>query len=99
MGCSSGKLKSQGEFDPTGPAIDYLMNGSPAVVANLWDVTDVSIDSLAQEMLNGWGLLKDGQTSTSLVEAVAAARNACRRLRYLIGAAAVVYGVPVYIQN
>jgi separase len=30
MGCSSGRLRLAGEFEPHGPAWDYLMAGEPA---------------------------------------------------------------------
>ncbi len=63
MGCSSGKLRNAGEYDPTGIAINYLLAGAPgmrvyvhvliplAVVANLWDVTDGDIDRYFLELL------------------------------------------------
>lgn len=41
---------------------------------------------------------EEGQGQTSLVEAVAKARDACR-LRYLTAAAVCVYGIPVYISK
>ena len=75
---------------------------SPAVVANLWDVTDKSIDQLTGKMFNTWGLLKNNtgnnNNNVSLVEAVASSRDACT-LPYLIGAAPIVYGIPVYIKR
>ncbi|KAI0128421.1 peptidase family C50-domain-containing protein [Xylariales sp. AK1849] len=40
----------------------------------------------------------EGDRKTSLVEAVAKARDACR-FRYLTAAAVVVYGIPVYIDK
>lgn len=107
MGCSSGALKDAGEFEPYGPVGNYLIAGAPAVVATLWDVTDRDIDAFALEMVEGWGLMgaagnkgkaKGGekQGGRSLVEAVRSGREACV-LRYLNGAAAVVYGIPVYV--
>ncbi|KAI8150319.1 peptidase family C50-domain-containing protein [Fennellomyces sp. T-0311] len=97
MGCSSGTLTDKGEYDLDGYIMNFLLGGSPAVVANLWDVTDKSIDSLTQAMLSSWGVLKDNGRA-SLVEAVASSRSSCN-LPYLIGAAPVVYGVPVYIKR
>ena len=68
-------------------------------MANLWDVTDKSIDQLTHAMLGAWGVLKDtSDGNVSLVDAVASSRNSCT-LPYLIGAAPVVYGVPVYIKR
>jgi ribosome biogenesis protein Tsr3 len=74
---------------------------SPAVVANLWDVTDRSIDKLTKHMLHSWGMLKvSGSTGRpkSLVQAVTESRGQCK-LSYLIGAAPVVYGIPVYLNS
>ncbi|KAI9798072.1 MAG: hypothetical protein M1833_004969 [Piccolia ochrophora] len=127
MGCSSGALTDAGEFEPYGPPISYMHAGCPALVANLWDVTDKDIDRFSRSVLERWGLLppsaassailkpKRGarakaiaaaaankntdatpQRKTSLVEAVARSREECV-LRYLNGAAPVVYGVPVYL--
>ncbi|CEQ40338.1 SPOSA6832_01949 [Sporobolomyces salmonicolor] len=72
----------------------------PALVANLWDVTDKDIDKFAQSVFDKTGLSSSSaSTSTShspasLTSAVATSREVCN-LRYLNGAAPVVYGVPV----
>lgn len=58
MGCSSGALTDAGEFEPYGPAINYMHAGCPALVATLWDVTDKDIDRFAQRTLEQWGLFK-----------------------------------------
>lgn len=61
---------------------------SPAVVANLWDVTDRSIDKLTKHMLYSWGMLKKNGTVVgkpkSLVQAVTESRPQ-GKLSYLIG--------------
>ncbi|GAA5799445.1 hypothetical protein HPULCUR_004860 [Helicostylum pulchrum] len=102
MGCSSGLLESNGEFEPYGYVLNYLLAGSPAVVANLWDVTDRSIDKLTKHMLYSWGMLKKNGAVVgkpkSLVQAVTESRPQ-GKLSYLIGAATVVYGIPVYIDQ
>ncbi|CAM9665021.1 unnamed protein product, partial [Laminaria digitata] len=51
MGCSSGRLKGYGDFEPLGMVSSYLAAGSPAVVANLWDVTDRDIDRYSVALL------------------------------------------------
>ncbi len=56
MGCSSGMLRQSGEFGPWGPALSYLMAGSPCVVANLWDVSDRDIDRFTWRLFKLWGL-------------------------------------------
>ena len=75
---------------------------SPTLVANIWDVTDKDIDKFAQstfdklrmtrEKTSGWN--DDG--GISVVAAVAQSRESCK-LKYLTGAAPVVYGIPFYL--
>ncbi|KAK0668626.1 putative Separin [Cercophora samala] len=60
MGCSSAALTEAGEFEPSGPAWNYMLSGSPAVVGTLWDVTDRDIDRFAGRMLETWGVLPGG---------------------------------------
>ncbi|KAK4038459.1 peptidase family C50-domain-containing protein [Parachaetomium inaequale] len=86
MGCSSAALAEQGEFEPAGPVWNYMMAGCPAVVGTLWDVTDRDVDRFAG------GVVED------LVEAVARAKGRCR-FRFVTAAAAVVYGIPVYVER
>ncbi|EXJ88219.1 hypothetical protein A1O1_05149 [Capronia coronata CBS 617.96] len=130
MGCSSAKLTECGVYEPYGMPWNYLNGGSPAVVGNLWDVTDRDIDRFAMKLMNEWGLIeaderasgvsateskgkapsKTGQGKTerekrsgqtrgvvSLDQAVAEARDECL-LRYLNGAAPVMYGIPVFLE-
>ncbi|KAF2461407.1 peptidase family C50-domain-containing protein [Lineolata rhizophorae] len=159
MGCSSGAIAENGDYEPSGMVLSYLTAGSPAVVATLWDVTDKDIDRFSVRCGEKWGLWSEGlapdtglgpkaggnakkkgkgkevevesargakrgggcaeserggrlgsrerrdlmeedsngaQKNKSLVEAVARSREACY-LRYLNGAAPVVYGIPVYL--
>ncbi len=124
MGCSSGLLSEAGEFEPHGTPINYIQGGCPALVANLWDVTDKDIDKFCLGTLRTWGLLQEDKTSAthnavragarqrgqkkggdfqgmeqeliSLDQAVANSRDLCK-LRYLNGAAPVVYGIPVFL--
>lgn len=77
---------------------------SPTLVANLWDVTDRDIDKLSQAVFDKLRLNAEGAKSwqgaeagrESLVASVASARDACK-LKYLTGAAPVVYGIPFYL--
>ena len=78
---------------------------SPTLVANLWDVTDKDIDKLCHSVLSKMSLngpniarqsIKRTRQSTSLVSAVAESRDSCK-LKYLTGAAPVVYGIPFYL--
>ena len=125
MGCSSGALTETGEFEPYGTPMNYMHAGCPALVANLWDVTDKDIDRFSHIVLEKWGLFGRAQSQyspvkksakqkgkskvrevekteshtkapVSLDQAVAGGRDSCT-LRYLNGAAPVIYGVPVYL--
>jgi len=78
---------------------------SPTLVANLWDVTDKDIDKVCQSVfdklsLNGKNAsgesTRRGREALSLVTAVAQSRDCCK-LKYLTGAAPVVYGIPFYL--
>lgn len=90
----------------------------PALVANLWDVTDGEARAMLISTLSPFlafvryrlpgslrvssvqinrlctALLEHCTSGGSLLDAVAKARTACR-LRFLTGAAAVAYGVPL----
>ena len=52
MGCSSGKLRANGEFNPSGFALTLLLAGSPCVVSYLWDITDRDCDISCSFILN-----------------------------------------------
>lgn len=54
MGCSSGSLTYRGSYAPRGAPLSYLFAGSPAVIANLWEVTDKDIDRFGKAMLKSW---------------------------------------------
>jgi len=54
MGCSSGSLTYKGCYAPQGAPLSYLIAGSPAVISNLWDVTDKDIDRFGKAMLTSW---------------------------------------------
>ncbi|KAI8819677.1 peptidase family C50-domain-containing protein [Fimicolochytrium jonesii] len=106
FGCSSGYLKPAGEYDPHGVPLNYLMGGSRAILANLWDVTDRDIDRFTLKMFEEWGLSSEPSDSDpnaterpkSMAEAVMLSRKACK-FGYLTGAAPVVYGVPTYLRR
>jgi separase len=73
--------------------------GCPAVVANLWDVTDKDIDRFSQALLQSW--LKQegspqGTAHITLCSTIASCRAACK-LPCLIGAAPVCYGLPTTV--
>jgi separase len=82
---------------------------SPSMVGTLWDVTDKDIDRLSTEVLKKLSFDSSHLSSStrgapgilpiselSNVQAVGASRDECK-LKYLTGAAPVVYGMPVYM--
>jgi separase len=106
IGCSSGRLRHEGkDLEPYGIPYRFLLNGSPAYVGVLWDVTDIDIDTFADDMLGRWmpqwkcrSQIASQKEGVSVCRATAEARNACK-LKYLIGAAPVVYGLPVFARK
>ena len=78
---------------------------SPTLIANLWDVTDRDIDKLTQAVFDKMRLTPDARRDKpdesetdgiSIVRALAEAREVCK-LKYITGAAPVVYGIPFYL--
>lgn len=95
MGCSSCGFQKNGQLPMSSNIFDWLVHGSPIVVANLWDVTDKDIDLFTLSMLESWGVtLSDNKEGKSMSLAVAESREKCI-LKYLNGAAPVVYGLPL----
>lgn len=95
-GCSSGILRESGQFEVSGTPWNYMVSGCPCLVAALWDVTDKDIDLFSKMTLNYLGLGPDSDPSgksLTVPQAVAKARKACN-MKYLNGAAPVVYGIP-----
>lgn len=98
MGCSSGRLKGYGDFEPTGMASSYLVGGSPAVVANLWDVTDKDIDRFSCSLFDAFVGGEDGTggQALTLAHAVTVSRSQCK-MPFIVGYAPVCYGIPVSV--
>eukprot|EP00127_Corallochytrium_limacisporum_P007135 Clim_evm8s243 gene=Clim_evmTU8s243 len=114
MGCSSVHLDAQMFIEPTAPVTDYIMGGAQAIVGNLWDVTDRDLDRFCLNLLHEWGstvpahptecgtssdnggILED--VPMSLARACMTARQACKML-HLVGAAPVLYGVPMTLAS
>ncbi|XP_069043286.1 separin isoform X2 [Lepisosteus oculatus] len=94
FGCSSAALAVRGELEGTGIVLNYLMAGCPLVLGNLWDVTDRDIDRFMKTLLQLW--LGAGR-GAPLLDHMTASRQA-PRLKHLIGAAPVVYGLPVSLR-
>ena len=69
---------------------------SPFLVANLWTVTDGDIDRFCTTLVKKGLSTKRKQRTThdELLCSLSEARDSCK-LKYLIGASPVVYGLPL----
>lgn len=94
FGCSSAALAVHGNLEGAGIVLKYIMAGCPLFLGNLWDVTDRDIDRYTEALLQGWLTAGSG---APLLHYVSQARQA-PRLKSLIGAAPVAYGLPVFLQ-
>ncbi|RVE73185.1 hypothetical protein OJAV_G00048450 [Oryzias javanicus] len=94
FGCSSAALAVRGNQEGQGILLNYLIAGCPFILGNLWDVTDRDIDRFTKALLESW--LSAG-SGASILEFMSSSRQATN-LKYLIGAAPVVYGLPVHLQ-
>ncbi|XP_058414104.1 separin isoform X1 [Diceros bicornis minor] len=94
FGCSSAALAVHGNLEGAGIVLKYIMAGCPLFLGNLWDVTDRDIDRYTEALLQGWLGAGPG---APLLYYVNQARQA-PRLKYIIGAAPVAYGLPVFLQ-
>ena len=64
------------------------------VVANLWDVTDRDIDRFSSALFKAF----EENPAASVPILVHEARKACV-MKYLVGAAPVIYGVPITLSK
>jgi len=73
---------------------------SPAVVGNLWDVTDKDIDAFGSSILSLLSGNNEGEGANpqgSLLATLSTSRDTCK-LRFLNGAAPVCYGIPIELR-
>ncbi|XP_028263041.1 separin [Parambassis ranga] len=94
FGCRSAALAVCGEQEGQGIILNYLIAGCPFVLGNLWDVTDRDIDRFTKALLESW--LSAG-SGAPLLDYMGPSRETTV-LKHLIGAAPVVYGLPVHLQ-
>ena len=111
MGCCSGAVSSLSPFlDPTAVPLDFLLAGSPAVVATLWKVSDNEIDLFTISMIeqictmgpgyvNGNELAENASKyldgrKRTLSEVVKACKNVVK-LPVCTGCSPIVFGLPV----
>lgn len=93
LGCSSGRLHPNGEFDSVGTPVDYLLGGAQTVISVLWDVTDRDIDRFGKRFLRDVGI--EGEGGVGAGRAVVGGREDCL-LKLLVGGGVVMYGLPVW---
>lgn len=99
VGCSSGRITSQtksaGIF---GAPYRFLLNGAPAYIGMLWDVTDKDIDIFFNNFMSycfkRWKSISKSDKISSICQAISHSRDSCK-LKYLIGCSPVVYGLPI----
>lgn len=96
LGCSSASMKEKGVLQSPCVTYSYLIGNSCMVLGNLWDVTDKDIDKFSLSVFEKTSLteLSNKNESVTTTEAVANSRDTCH-LKYLNGAAPVIYGLPV----
>ncbi|XP_054639816.1 separin [Dunckerocampus dactyliophorus] len=94
IGCSSAALAVRGDQEGQGIILNYLIAGCPFVLGNLWDVTDRDIDRFAKALLESW---LSSESGSALLDYMGPSRQATH-LKHLIGAAPVVYGLPIHLQ-
>ncbi|RCK56346.1 Separin [Candida viswanathii] len=95
LGCSSGKLDDNGEFEPLGNVYNWLSCGTPLTLVNLWDITDKDIDAFTISVFEKWGLIDTARERFS--DAVVKSRCMCT-LKNLNGSAPIMYGLPMMLQ-
>lgn len=95
MGCSSLAYRDNGKLQHSSNIYNWLACGSPAVLTNLWDITDKDIDQLSMSLLEKWGF--KGCSGENLAQALARSRNSCT-LKYLNGAAPILHGLPMHLR-
>ncbi|TKS71578.1 Separin [Collichthys lucidus] len=93
FGCSSAALAVCGDQEGQGIILNYLIAGCPFVLGTLWDVTDRDIDRFTKALLESW--LSAG-SGAPLLDYMGPSRQATH-LKHLVGAAPVVYGLPIYL--
>ncbi len=96
MGCSSGAYNTSDTTSSVSICLSYLLAGAPAVIANLWDVTDGDIDRFSTGLIQNWRSSSHSGAAVCLSTSLQNARNVCQ-LKYLVGAAPVLFGIPTEI--
>lgn len=96
LGCSSVRIHNTKSFYGYGSIMSFFLGGCPMVLGNLWDVTDKDIDLFTISLFEKLNIVnkKENAINKRVDIACRESRNVCK-LRYLNGAAPVVYGLPL----
>lgn len=96
LGCSSVRIHNTKSFYGYGSIMSFFLGGCPMVLGNLWDVTDKDIDLFTISLFEKLNIVnkKENAENKTVDIACRESRNVCK-LRYLNGAAPVVYGLPL----
>ncbi|KAL6930247.1 hypothetical protein ACO0R3_003350 [Hanseniaspora guilliermondii] len=96
LGCSSVRIHNTKSFYGYGSIMSFFLGGCPMVLGNLWDVTDKDIDLFTLSLFEKLNIVnkKENAENKRVDIACRESRNVCK-LRYLNGAAPVVYGLPL----
>ncbi|KAI6648865.1 Separin-like [Oopsacas minuta] len=101
MGCSTSRLSIEGPYEYPNMLLLLLLAGFPTIIGTLWFVTDSEINlftkKLIQEIVKNTNLrfTQGLDRSNTLSMAFHQARLSCK-LRYITGAAPIIYGLPLY---
>ena len=101
MGCSTSRLSIEGPFEYPNMLLMLLLAGFPTIIGTLWFVTDSEINlftmKLIQEIVkkNDLRFTRGPEKRNTLSLAFKQARLSCK-LRYITGAAPIIYGLPLY---
>jgi len=96
IGCSAGLLTSfGGNLEPWGRVLPFIIGCAPAIVAPLWEVTDLDIDIFTQALLDKW--LKSSNPSAQIPLTKVMDRAALRlTCEFANGRACITYGIPIF---
>ena len=100
MGCSSISMKMkflQSQYSHSSYSSAFLNVGSLCVIGNLHDVTDGDCDKYTMEYVDQC-IVNEAKTKLTTCQIAQKARAKCK-LRYLMGSAPVVVGLPMRISG
>lgn len=95
MACSSGAIKLNGSYDPSGLILDCILSGSPVIASHLWPIRSVDSVAMIKSMVKYW---TQNICYMTMASSVRIARQSSE-FPYIEGAGFVCYGVPTVIKR